>query len=279
MIDELRDAVGAQHVLTDPQTTAAFTTDWTRRWSGPAAAVVRPADTKQTAAVVRIARDAGAALIPQGGNTGLVGGSVPRAVDPDGRPQVVLSLQRLTRLDPVDTAGRSVVAGAGVTLARLQAHAAALGLRYAVDLAARESATVGGTVSTNAGGLHVVAYGDTRRQLLAAEVVLADGSVVSRLDAPRSDATAYDFGQLICGAEGTLGVLTAARLRLVEPPGSSTVALYGLPDLAALRDLVGRARGLLAAELVMAPALEVVLTATACRAHSSPHGRCTCCSR
>ncbi len=166
------------------------------------AAVVRPADTAQTAAVVRIAGAAGAALIPQGGNTGLVGGSVPRAVDPDGRPQVVLSLQRLTRLDPVDPAGRSVVAGAGVTLARLQAHAAARGLQYAVDLGARDSATVGGTVSTNAGGLHVVAYGNTRRQLLAAEVVLADGSVVSRLEAPRSDATAYDIGQPIAARKG-----------------------------------------------------------------------------
>jgi FAD/FMN-containing dehydrogenase len=250
----LAGALGAEHVHTDPDVVDAFGTDWTRRWSGRPRVVVRPGSTDDVVAVVRLCREHGVPLVPQGGNTGLVGGAVPRG---DG-VMAVLSTVRLQRLDPVDASSGHVVAGAGVTLGDLQRHVRAAGFAYGVDLAARDTATIGGNVATNAGGLHVVGHGDTRRQVVGVEAVLADGSVVSRLGGLLKDNGGYDLGQLLVGSEGTLGVVTAVRLRLHPAPSAPpVVTLVGLPSLAAALPLL-RQDGLTAAELVDAGGMRLV---------------------
>ncbi|HET9144389.1 FAD-binding oxidoreductase, partial [Actinophytocola sp.] len=163
--------VGPEHVLTDRDVLAGYETDWTGRYRGRARLAVRPADSGEVAGVLRACRAAGAPVVPQGGNTGLVGGGVPR----DG--EVVLSLARLTGLGPVDPLAGQVTVGAGATLAAVQRHVRATGLDVGVDLAARDSATIGGMVATNAGGLRVLRWGSMRAQVAGLEAVLADGRV------------------------------------------------------------------------------------------------------
>jgi FAD/FMN-containing dehydrogenase len=232
LLPELAAITGAEHVLTDPDLVAGYATDWTRRYRGPARCVVRPASTAEVSQVLRATGRHGVPVVPQGGNTGLVGGGVPSAGHAGnagaGQP-VVLSTRRLSRLDPVDVLSGQVTAGAGVTIAALRAHAAAAGLEYGVDLASRDSATVGGTIATNAGGVQTIRYGGTRAQVLGVEAVLADGSVISRLNGLRTDNTGYDLSQLLVGSEGTLAVITAARLRLwpSEPPLLTVLAGVG----------------------------------------------------
>lgn len=285
----LAAVVGERHVRTDPALTAADTTDWTGRFGGSAAAVVRPGSTEQVAAVLRVCAEHDAAVVTQGGNTGLVGGGVPRAtgagargvgatatgargagaagaagISGSARPQVVLSTRRLTRLDPVDGPAHQVTVGAGVTLGALQRHAAAAGQLYGVDLAARDSATVGGTVATNAGGIRVVRYGDTRTQVAGVQAVLADGSVISHLGGLRKDNTGYDLAGLLSGSEGTLGVLTAVRLRLHPAPAPGVVTLVGcasVQDAVELLVPAGEA-GLRAAELMLAEGMGLVRSVT-----------------
>ena len=157
--------------------------------------------------------------MPQGGNTGLVGGGVPL------QGEVVLSLRRMQVLEPVDPLAGQVTAGAGTTLGTLHRAVRSAGWAYGVDLASRDSATVGGTVATNAGGTHVLRYGDTRAQVLGVEAVLGTGSVISHLGGLVKDNTGYDLPGLLCGSEGTLAVVTAARLRLVPAPSCRTVAV------------------------------------------------------
>jgi FAD/FMN-containing dehydrogenase len=222
LLERCRAALGPAGVVVDPDVVAAQATDWTGRWVGHSPAVLRPASTDEVVAVVRAARQHGVALVPQGGNTGLVGGATPLA------GEVVLDLRRLDRLDPVDRAGAQVTAGAGVALEALQAHAAAVDLTFPVDLAARATATVGGMVATNAGGVRVVRHGAMRAQLLGVEAVLGTGEVVAaNLAGLVKDNTGYDLAGLLCGSEGTLGVVTAARLRLVPRPAERLVALLG----------------------------------------------------
>jgi FAD/FMN-containing dehydrogenase len=220
--------VGRPHVLTGVGETAAYSTDWTRRWVGEASAVVRPGSTEEVAEVVGLARAHRVALVPQGGNTGLVGGGVPL------HGEVVVSLGRMAAIEPVDRAAGQVTVGAGATLGALQAAAAEAGWAFGVDLAARDSATVGGMVATNAGGLHVVRYGSMRAQVVGVEAVLGTGAVVRRLSGLVKDNTGYDLAQLLCGSEGTLGIVTRVRLRLVPPSGPLVVALLGLPSMAAV---------------------------------------------
>jgi FAD/FMN-containing dehydrogenase len=256
LVRALADVVGAAHVLTDADVTAPYETDWTRRWSGRARCVVRPCDTTEAAAVVGVCAEHDAPIVAQGGNTGLVGGSVPRG------GEVVVSLRRLDELGPVDWLAGQVTAGAGVTLARLQAHARAAGLAYGVDLAARDSATLGGTIATNAGGIHVVAYGPTRAQVVGVEAVLADGSVLSRLGGLVKDAAGYDLPGLLVGSEGTLAIVTRARVRLVTPPAARVVALLAVDDIGAAADVAGRLRahldGITALEYLERSGLELV---------------------
>src|SRR5262249_42832905 len=160
--------------------------------------------------------------------------------------EVLLSLARLTALDPVDRVAAQVTAGAGVTLAALQAHARAAGLDFGVDLAARSAATVGGLVATNAGGIRVLRYGSMREQVAGVEAVTADGRVVAHRAGLAKDNTGYDLGQLLAGSEGTLAVLTRVRLRLVPAPSHRAVALVGVAGTEAALDLVAAARGRLA---------------------------------
>jgi FAD/FMN-containing dehydrogenase len=210
----------------------------------------------EVAAVVDACRAAGTALVPQGGNTGLVGGSVPLA------GEVVLSLRRLDAVGAVDPVAGQLTAGAGATIASVQATARAAGWDYGVDFAARDAATIGGTVATNAGGLRVLRHGSTRAQLLGVEAVLGDGSVVRRLSGVLKDATGYDLAHLLCGSEGTLGVVTAARLRLVPRHDERVVALVAFGSVgdavAAAGDLRRRLASLEAAELVLADGVDLV---------------------
>ena len=246
----LAELVGAAQVLTDPDLRAGAETDWTGRWRGTARAVVRPGTPAEVAAVLAACADAGVPVVPQGGNTGLVGGGVPAGVN----GAVVLSTRRLTALEPVLADG-TVVAGAGATLAAVQAHARAAGWQLGMDWAARDSATVGGAIATNAGGLRVLRWGPARAQLVGAEVALVSGALLSRVDGPVKDSTGYDLSGLLCGSEGTLGVLTRLRLRLVPPlPPGRVVALVGVPGIAAAIGVLAAVRragpDLAAAEIV-----------------------------
>ncbi|MFL6206177.1 MAG: FAD-binding oxidoreductase [Acidimicrobiales bacterium] len=255
-LDALRGAVGAPRVVTDPDQRATHETDWTRRWRGDAGAVVRPATTAEVQAVIQAARRHRFALVPQGGNTGLVGGAVPTG------GAVVVDLRGLDDLEPVDVAAAQVTVGAGVALARLQAHVAPHGLEVPVDLAARDTATIGGMVATNAGGTHVIRHGSMRAQLLGLEAVLGNGDVVrSNLAGLLKDNTGYDLAGLLCGSEGTLGIVTRARLRLAVAPAERVVLLVGFASVedavAVLPRLRARA-GLAAVEMMRGDGVALV---------------------
>jgi len=236
LVDRLRTIVGDAYVQTDPDVVAAHVVDFTGRFRGATPAVVRPGSVDEVVGVLRACNETGTAIVPQGGNTGLVGGSVPL------HGELVLDVRRLDALGAVDPRTGQVTAQAGVTLARLQAHARTAGWQYGVDLAARDVATVGGTIATNAGGVHVLRYGPTRKQLVGVEAVFADGRIVRRLEGLEKDNTGYDIASLLCGSEGTLAVVTAARLRLVPRPTNTVVALLAFDDVDAALDAVGELR-------------------------------------
>ncbi len=256
VLEALAAELGPGGVVTDRDLVVSHATDWTGRFVGEAAAVVRPSSTDEVAAVLARCREAGVAVVPQGGNTGLVGGGVPQ----DG--EVVVHLGRLRGIEPVDTDAMQVTAAAGEPLAALRQAASAAGLAYAVDLAARDSATVGGTVATNAGGLHVLRWGATRQQLVGVEAVLADGRVISHLGGLVKDNTGYDLAGLLCGSEGTLAVVTRARLRLVPRVEERVVALVGFAGVADAVSAVARWRrrvpSITAAEVVFVEGLDLV---------------------
>lgn len=221
----LADIVGGDHVLTDPSMVAGYTTDWTGRFIGAHTVVVRPGSTDEVAAVVGLCRSEGIAIVPQGGNTGLVGGSVPL------NGEIVVSLRRLNVIDAPDVVERSIVVGAGVVLSDVQAAAAAVGLRYAIDMGSRGSATIGGSIATNAGGLNLLRYGGTREQLLGVEAVLGNGGVVSAMSGLAKDNTGYHLPSLLCGSEGTLGMITKARLRLVPATPCHATAMVAFESM------------------------------------------------
>lgn len=210
--------------------------DFTGRWRGQASKVLRPASTAEVADAVGECAARGVGIVPLGGNTGLVGGAVPTA------GEVLLSLLRLDAIVDVDPDAGQLTAGAGATIAAVQAAARAAGWDYGVDWGARDAATVGGSVATNAGGNRVIRYGDTRAQLLGVEAVLADGSIVSHLGGLVKDNTGYHLPGLLCGSEGTLGVVTAARLRLVPRYEQRVVAVVGVSSLADAVALAGHVR-------------------------------------
>jgi FAD/FMN-containing dehydrogenase len=250
---EFAAVVGGAHVLTG-DATAGYVVDWTGRFRGHAPAVLRPGDTAEVAAVLALCRDAGVPVVPQGGNTGLVGGGVP------GHGEVVLSLARLSRLGPVDADAAQVTAGAGVSLQR--AADADPGLDLGVLIASRDSATVGGAVATNAGGLRVLRYGPMRAQVRGVEAVLADGTVVSHLAGLVKDNTGYDYPGLLAGSEGTLAVITTARLQLVPRPAGPVTVIIGLGGAGEVHDLAREALravpGLLSAEFFTRAGLDVL---------------------
>lgn len=232
---------------------AGYTIDAMGRGPGHATAVVRPGTVDEVSRVLVVCRQFGQAIVPQGGNTGLVGGSVPH----DG--EVVLSLRRLNGVGGINRATREVTVGAGVTIGALQRHARQAGLAYGVDLSSRDSATLGGTIATNAGGMNVVAHGDTRRQVLGLQVVFADGTVGTRLAGVGKQSLGPDLMHLLVGSEGTLGVITAARLRLVDPDGGDrVVCLVAVNRLVEGLSLLGP--GVTALEFFDRSSLEVAMS-------------------
>jgi FAD/FMN-containing dehydrogenase len=254
---DLRAAAGDAHVLADAELRAPYETDWTGRFSGTASFVVRPGSVEEVSAVVRACARHGAAVVPQGGNTGLVGGGVPRG------GEVVLSLVRLDAVGAVDAASAQVEAGAGVTLAELQDRAREAGLDAGLDFAARDSATVGGVVAVDAGGARALRHGTARAHVAGLEAVLADGSVLARAGGLLKDNAGYDLPALLVGSEGTLGVITRVRWRLVPLLGTRVAALVGLPSVARAAELLGALRGRLpsleAADFFLDDGLSLVL--------------------
>jgi FAD/FMN-containing dehydrogenase len=249
-------AVGERHVLTDPDVTAGYATDWTGRWRGSTPAVVRPADTGEVATVLRLCHEFGVAVVPQGGNTGLAAGATPLG------HEVVLSLGRLRGIEDADREMGQVTVGAGVTLAAAAAVLEADGWTLGVDLAARDTATVGGAIATDAGGMRVLRWGTMRRQVVGVEAVLADGSVITRLAGLPKDNAGYDLPSLLCGSEGTLAVVTRARLAMVPRPAHRVTALLGMGSLGEAVTAVGALRRALpdldAAEVMLADGVELV---------------------
>lgn len=253
-----REVVGPSNLLTDADLVAGQVVDWTGRFRATPVPVVRPGTAEEVAALVAGAREQGIGLVPQGGNTGLVGGSVPL----DGG--VVVDLRRLDQITDVDLRAGQLTAGAGTTVREVQAAAASVGWEYGVDWAARDTATVGGSVATDAGGLRFIRHGGTRRQLLGVEAVLGTGDIVSHLPAVEKDNTGYHLEALLCGSEGTLGIVTRARLRLVPPRGPAVCALVGFSSVGAAVDAAWEARrsitGLDAVELMVDVGLSLVCT-------------------
>lgn len=252
----LSDVVGPGNVLDSPTDLAGYTRDWTGAFAGATVAVVRPGTPQEVAGVVQECRRLGHPLLTQGGNTGLVGGSVPL------HGEVVLSTRRLVGVPQVDLASATATAWAGTPLQVVQEAAAAHGLAYAVDTASRGSATLGGTIATNAGGLRVLRHGDTRAQLLGVEAVLGSGAVVSHLGGLGRDNTGYHLPSLLAGSEGTLGVVTRATVRLVPRPVDQAVALVGfssVSDAVAGASRLRRASSdVSAVELVLAGGMDLV---------------------
>jgi FAD/FMN-containing dehydrogenase len=254
LLRQFAAVVGPTHVLTG-DAAAGYAVDWTGGFTGHAPAVLRPGGTAEVAALLGLCAGAGTAVVPQGGNTGLVGGGVPL------HGEVVLSLARLDRLSPVDLDAGQVSAGAGVSLQ--QVADADPGLDLGVFIASRHSATVGGAVATNAGGLRVLRHGPMRAQLRGIEAVLSDGSVLSHMSGLVKDNTGYDYPSLLAGSEGTLAVITAARLRLVPRLRDTVTALAGVSGLDELHALARRAvaevPGLVSAEFFTRTGLDILV--------------------
>ena len=258
LLESLRATLGAAHVLTEGDR-SAWEVDWRRRWRGKALAVVRPGSTEEVAAVVRLCVQHGTAVVPQGGNTGLVGGGVPD----DSGTQVLLSLQRLNRVREIDAANLTLTAEAGCVLQVLQEAAQAQGLLLPLSLAAEGSCTISGNLATNAGGTQVLRWGNARELCLGLEVVTAAGDIWQGLSGLRKDNTGYDLRDLFIGSEGTLGIITAATLKLAPLPAATTTALAACNTLKDCVDLLARARahlgaGLTGFEVMGAFALELV---------------------
>ena len=258
--DALADAlvliVGASNVLVGADLRASYETDWTGRFHGPSRLVVRPGTTQEVSAVVRACADARAPIVTQGGNTGLVGGGVPR------NHEVVLSTARLKRCDPIDIAAGQVTVGAGVTLTEIRDHARSVGLDLAVDFGARDSATIGGAVATNAGGSRVIRFSTMRAQVAGIEAVLANGEIVGSLSGLPKETTGMHLASLLSGSEGTLAIVTAVRLKLVPWYRCTATALIALASLDEAVDLLPILRRELSSldsvELLMPPAMSLV---------------------
>jgi FAD/FMN-containing dehydrogenase len=264
LLDALRRAIGANHVMTDAADTAAYLEDWRGRYRGDALCVVRPGSTEEVAAVVKLCADAGVAIVPQGGNTGLCGGATPLGHTRQPKGEVVVSLARLNRIRAVDRDNATITVEAGCTLLQVQEAAAAVERLFPLSLAAEGTATIGGNLSTNAGGVQVLRYGTARALTLGLEVVLPDGSIWNGLRGLRKDNTGYDLKHLFIGAEGTLGLITAAVLKLFPRHRQQAVAWAAVPDPARAVALLTRLRvetgeRVTAFEIVGRRALDLVL--------------------
>ena len=246
LLARLAAIVGGANVLTAADDVAPHTIDWRGRYRGAALAVVRPATTAEVAAVVAACAEARTPVVPQGGNTGMVGGGTPHA----SGDEVVVSLARLNRVRAVDADNATMTVEAGVTLAAAQEAARAAGLAFPLSLASEGSCTIGGNLATNAGGTAVLRYGNARELALGVEVVLADGSVLDLARGLRKDNTGYDLKQLFIGAEGTLGIVTAAVLKLFAAPRTQVTAFAALASVADAVALLRHAKQSLGDRLV-----------------------------
>ncbi|MDQ3953423.1 MAG: FAD-binding oxidoreductase [Actinomycetota bacterium] len=252
----LVDALPDGTVVIDPDLLGRYSRDVTGRFSGTPAAVVRPRTAEEVATVLRACDGAGIGVVPQGGNTGLVGGAIASA------DEIVVSLERLDRIGEVDRTSRTVVVEAGATLGAVRERVERERLELPIDFAARGSATIGGMVATDAGGALVVRHGTMRDLVGGLQVVFAGGAIVDHLHRPRKDSSGFDVTRLACGSEGTLGIVTAARLKLVPSPSHRTVALVAfgsLEDAAAVTaELRGTVASLEAVDFFLAGGLDLV---------------------
>lgn len=226
LIDDIRAIVGPAGLIASPQEFAPYATDWRKRYVGRPAAVVKPASTAEVAEVVRACADSRTAIVPQGGNTGLCGAATPDA----SGSQIVLNLSRMNRVRAIDARNNTMTVDAGCVLAKLQKTAEEAGRLFPLSLAAEGSCEIGGNLSTNAGGTAVLRYGNARELVLGLEVVLPSGEIWDGLRGLRKDNTGYDLKQLFIGAEGTLGVITAAVLKLFPLPKSHATAVVALQN-------------------------------------------------
>ena len=260
LIGRLRALLGEAAVIADADGMAPYLADWRGRYRGSARCVLRPGSTEEVLAVVRMLAAEGVPMVPQGGNTGLCGGAT---ADGSGRA-VVIQLGRLQRVRAIDATNNTITVEAGCTLRQVQDAAAEADRLFPLSLAAEGSCEIGGNLSTNAGGVHVLRYGNTRELTLGLEVVLPDGRLWDGLRGLRKDNTGYDLKHLFLGAEGTLGIITAAVLKLFPRPKASAVAWLAVDSVAAAVDLLSRMRSrfgerITAFELIGRSALELVL--------------------
>lgn len=257
------DVVGPEHALADPSAQTAYLHELRGLYTGAAALVLRPRSTAEVSALLSLANGAGIGVVPQGGNTGLVGGQIPKRLGGDDRPQVVMSLSRMNRVRAVEADGGTMIVEAGVTLAQAQTAADSVGRLFPLSLASEDSCQIGGVLATNAGGVGVLAYGNARALALGLEVITADGRVWEGLRTLKKDNTGYDLRDLFIGSEGTLGVITAAALKLFPRPAETAVAFAALPDLQSVGALFSLAEarahsGLTAFEFMSAFTLDLV---------------------
>jgi len=256
----LHGAVGDRGMIVDPGEMTSYVTDHRQLFTGTAAAILRPATTEETAAVMTICAETGTSVVPQGGNTGLVGGSVPDATG----DSVVLNLGRMNKVREIDSLNNTMTVEAGCILAELQSAATDADRLFPLSLGAEGSCMIGGNLSTNAGGVQVLKFGNARDLVLGLEVVLPDGRVWPALNALRKDNTGYDLKHLFIGAEGTLGIITAAVLKLFPRPAQVETALLAVPELDHVLKLMADARavsgdGVTAFELLPRIGIEMVL--------------------
>jgi FAD/FMN-containing dehydrogenase len=238
LLDRLKATVGPAGFLEEERDLAPYLTDWRGLYRGRTPLVLRPGSTEEAAEIVRLCAEARVAIVPQGGNTGLVGGSVPDA----GGEQILVSMSRLNRIRALDAEDFTMTAEAGCVLADAQQAAAAADRLFPLSLGAEGRCQIGGVISTNAGGIAVLRYGSMRALVLGLEAVLADGSVWNGLRRLRKDNTGYDLKQLFIGAEGTLGLVTAAVLKLFPRPNETVTGLVAAPNAAAAVSLLARLR-------------------------------------
>ena len=260
LLNRLHALVGPAGLVTDADAQAPYLTDWLGKWTGRTTVVVRPANTAETAAVVRLCSETRTPIVTQGGNTGMSGGATPDA----SGAQVVLSTTRMNRVRAVDPVNNTLTLDAGVILANAQEAARSVDRFFPLSLGAQGSCTVGGNVATNAGGIAVLRYGNTRELVLGLEVVLPDGRIWNGLRGLRKDNTGYDLKSLFIGSEGTLGVITGVVLKLFPRPTSHATAWVGADSLERLVELLGLMRTrcgerLTAFEMMTAPSLQLVL--------------------
>ena len=235
-IHHFNDLLDDKDILSLAEDKAPFLQDWRGNYSGEAEAILFPRNTEQVSAIMRRANEQGLVIVPQGGNTGLVGGGIP---DKSGQA-FVLSLSRMNKVRSISKANRSMVVESGCILQELHKLAEEQDLYFPLNLAAKGSCTIGGNLATNAGGVNVVRYGNTRDLCLGIEVVLADGRVMDLLTPLRKDNTGYDLKHLFIGSEGTLGIITAASMKLFSLPKARATALAGIPDIATGVELLGK---------------------------------------